>query len=141
MNTEPADDGGWSLSGDPRQYGVSNTCTNHNLTNNIHGDSNTNVGNVSNSYNTITVGVDEESSRIQAWLSPLEPDIRHRAVSNRRLDGIGDWVLQRNEFGSWRESQGGSLDPTLLCYGGQGVGKTFIRYNISLGPVANADKW
>jgi len=129
MNTEPADDGGWSLSGDPRQYGVSNTCTNHNLTNKIHGDSNTNVGNVSNSYNTINMGGDEESSRIQAWLSPLEPDIRHRAISNRRLDGIGDWVLQGNEFESWREShgQGGLLDPTLLCYGGQGVGKTFIR--------------
>jgi len=140
MNTLPADHGGWSLSGDPRQYGISNTRSDHNLTNNIYGDSNANVGNVSHSYNTITVGVDEESSRIQAWLSPLELDIRHRAISNRRLDGIGDWVLQRNEFESWRDSGGGLLDPTLLCYGGQGVGKTFLRCNISLGPVDNADK-
>ena len=116
-------------SSDPRQYAISNTRSDHNITNNIHGDSNTNVGNVSNSYNTtINVGVDTESGLIQAWLSPLEPDIRHRDVSNSRLDGIGDWVLQRNEFESWYGSQGGSKDPTLLCYGGQGVGKTFIRY-------------
>ena len=129
MNTGtlPAGDEGWRLSGDPRRPRISNTRTDHNLTNNIHGDSNTNVGNVLNSYNTIiNIGVEEESSRIQTWLSPLAPDIRHRAISNRRLDGIGDWVLQRNEFGSWRESQGDLLDPTLLCYGGQGVGKTFI---------------
>jgi len=141
MNRLTTQHGRSSLSVDDRQYGISNTRTGHNLTNNIHGDSNTNVGNVSHSYNTIiNMGVDEESSRIQAWLSPLEPDIRHRAISNRRLDGIGDWVLQRNEFGSWCESQGGLLDPTLFCYGGQGVGKTFIRCNIRLGLVGNANK-
>ena len=140
MNTFPAEHGGSSLRDDPRRYGISNTRTDHNLTNNIHGDSNTNVGNVSNSYNTINVGIDEESFRIQAWLSPLEPDIRHRDISNRRLDGIGDWVLQRNEFESWCQSQGGLLDPTLLCYGGQGVGKTFIRYNIFPGSMGNANK-
>ena len=129
MSRLPAGDEGWRPRGGPPGYGISNTRTDHNLTNSIHGDSNTNVGNVSHSYNTINVGVDDESLGIQAWLSPLEPEIRHRAISNRRLDGIGDWVLQRNEFESWRESQGGLLDPTLLCYGGQGVGKTFIRYN------------
>jgi len=49
-------------------------------------------------------------------------------VMNRRLDGIGDWVLRRNEFELWRRSQDGSVDSTLLCYGSQGVGKTYIRY-------------
>ena len=121
-----------NLSSDPDRYGISNTPSDHNLTNNIHGDSNTNVGNVSHSYNTINVGVDEESLRIQAWLSPLEPDIRHRDISNRRLEGVGDWVLRRNEFESWYGSQGGSGDSTLLCYGGQGVGKTYIRYYMVL---------
>ena len=89
---------GSSLSNNPSQRSILNTCTDHNLTNNIQGDLNKNVGNVSNSYNTINVGVDEESSRIQAWLSPLEPEIGHRYVSNHRLDGVGDWVLRRNEF-------------------------------------------
>ena len=128
MNTLPAKCRRLSLSSDHRRYDVLNTRNDHNLTNSIHGDSNTNVGNVSHSYNTINLGWDEESLRIQAWLSPLEPDLRHRGVSNRRLDGVGDWVLQMNEFESWRGCQNGSGDPTLLCYGGQGVGKTFIRY-------------
>ena len=125
---------GSSLSDNPSQPSILNTCTDHNLTNNIHGDSNKNVGNVLNSYNTITVGVDEESSRIQAWLSPLDPEIRHRAVSRSRMDGVGDWVLRRYEFKAWCGSQDGSGDPTLVCYGGQGVGKTFIRYHILCDP-------
>ena len=97
------------------------------MTNCIHGNSNTDVGNVLNSYNnTINVGMDEESLRVQAWLSPLEPYKRHQDVRNRRLDGIGEWVLWRSEFESWRKGQGGSMNRTLLCYGGQGVGKTYI---------------
>jgi len=128
MSTLPAQYGRSSLRVDNRQYGISNTLTDHNLTNNIHGDSNANVGNVSNNYNTINVGVDEGSPLIHAWLSPLEPDRRHRGVSNRRLDDVGNWVLEMREFESWCGSQDGFPDPTLLCYGGQGVGKTFIRY-------------
>ena len=129
MDTLPAKRRKLTHSSDPHYCGISNTHSDHNLTNNIHSDSNTNVGNVSNSYNTINVGVDQESLRIKSWLSPLEPEIRHRDVSNCRLDDIGDWVLERNEFESWCGSQDGLGDPTLLCYGGQGVGKTFIRYN------------
>ena len=127
MNTLPTRNGGPSLSGDPSQYGISNTRTND-TTDSIHGHSSRNIWNVSNSYNnTVNVGVSEEFMRIQAWLSPLEPNRRHQDVSNRRLDGIGDWVLQRNEFDSWRKSRDGSDSPALLCYGGQGVGKTHIR--------------
>jgi len=92
-------------------------------------DSNSNVGNVLNSYNnTINVGIEEESLRIQEWLSPLEPHKRHRNVRNRRLDGIGEWVLRRSEFESWCKNRDGSVDSTLLCYGAPGVGKTYIRY-------------
>ena len=105
-----------------------NTRTDHHMANTIYGDSNSNVGNVSNSYNnTINVRVEEESLRIQEWLSPLEPNKRHRDVRNGRLEGVGEWVLRRSEFESWCKSQDGSVDRTLLCYGGQGVGKTYIR--------------
>ena len=128
------ENGGSSLSNNPSQRTIFNTCTDYNLANSIQGHSNQNVGNVSNSYNTINMGVDEGSSRIQAWLSPLEPEIRHRAVSRGRMDGVGDWVLRRNEFETWCGSQDGSGDPTLLCYGGQGVGKTFIRYRVLCDP-------
>ena len=127
MNTPPTGNGGSSVNGS-WQYGISSTSTDHRITNRI-GDSNENVGNVSNSYNnTINVGIDEESMRIQEWLSPLEPYKRHQDVRKRRLDGVGEWVLRRSEFESWYKCQGGSVNPTLLCYGGQGVGKTYIRY-------------
>ena len=129
MTALPSRNGGPSLTHDPTQYGISNTRTDNNTSNNIHGHSNQNIGNVLNSYNhTINVGISEEASRIQMWLSPLEPHARHQDVRNRRLDGVGDWVLEKNEFESWLKSQDSSGNPTLLCYGDQGAGKTYIRY-------------
>ena len=129
MGAAPSRNGGPSQSSDPDQIGISHTRTDNNTTNNVHGSSNTNFANVSNSYNnTINVGLNEESLRIQAWLSPLEPHARHQDVRSRRLDGVGEWVLQRNDFESWRKSEDGTGNPTLLCYGDQGVGKTYIRY-------------
>ena len=129
MNTLLSGNGGPSLPHNPCRYGISNTRTDNNTSNSIHGDSNQNIGNVLNSYNhTINVGISEEAFRIQMWLSPLEPYARHQDVRNRRLDGVGDWVLGKNEFESWRVSQDSSGNRTLLCYGDQGAGKTYIRY-------------
>jgi len=129
MNTLPSGNGGPSLTHDPSQHSISNTRTDNNTSNSIHGHSNHNIGNVLNSYNhTINVGISEETSRIQTWLSPLEPHARHQDVRNRRLDGVGDWVLEKNEFESWRMSQDSAANRTLLCYGDQGAGKTYIRY-------------
>ena len=134
MDKFPTVNRGSNLRGDSGQYRISNTRADS-TTNNVHGSSNTNFANVSNSYdNTINVGINEESLRIQKWLSPLEPCGRHQDVSNRRLDGVGDWVLRRNEFESWRNSRDGSENPTLRCYGGQGVGKTYIRYRRTIFP-------
>ena len=127
MNTSPTGNGGSSILS-PGQHRMLNTRTDYHMTNTIYGHSNSNVGNVSNSYNTINVGTGEESLRIQEWLSPLEPNKRHQDVKNSRLEGVGEWVLRRSEFESWCKSQDGSVNPTLLCYGGQGVGKTYIRY-------------
>ena len=132
MSTSPQSSGSRESvpTGGPYQFGISNTRTHNNTTNNVHGSSNKNFANVSNSYNhTINVGVSEESARIQEWLSPLEPRARHQDVRNRRLDGVGNWVLQKNEFKSWRGSQDSAVNRTLLCYGNQGAGKTYIRYN------------
>ena len=129
MNTSPSENGASSFTSDPYQYDISHIRADNHTTNNVHGSSNTNFANVSNSYNhTINVRLSEESARIQAWLSPLEPHARHQDVGNRRLDGVGEWVLRRNEFESWRASQDSSVNRTLLCYGNQGAGKTYIRY-------------
>ena len=129
MNPSATGYGGPSLGGDPRQFGISHTCADNSVANNVHSNSNMNCANVSNSYNnnTINMGINEESLRIQEWLSPLEPGRRHRGVRNRRLDGIGDWVLRTDEFVSWCRSRDDSDDRALRCYGGQGVGKTYIR--------------
>ena len=126
MNTSPMRNRGSSLLGQ-RQHGMLNTPTDHHMTN-IRGHSNSNVGNVSNSYNnTVNVGVEEESLQIQEWLSPLEPHKTHQDVRNSRLASVGEWVLRRSEFDSWYKSQDGSVNRALLCHGTQGVGKTYLR--------------
>ena len=126
MNPAPTGNEGSSLG--PRAQRMFNTCIDNRMTNISYGHSNSNVGNVSNTINnTINVGIEEEPSRILEWLSPLEPHKRHQDVRDSRLDGIGEWVLGRSEFESWYKGKEVSANRTLLCYGGQGVGKTYIR--------------
>ena len=85
---------------------------------------NTNSFNVQNNY----VAADDRS-QLLAWLSPLEPKLRHRDIQERRVDNVGEWLLQTEEFRRWHggssESEGDKA--VLFCYGGPGVGKTFIR--------------
>ena len=85
-----------------------------------------------NSLNTIvnlTSTVADVRSNILAWLSPLEPRIRHKDIQDRRVENIGEWVLETEEFESWYASSGGSGsdNAVLFCYGDPGVGKTFNR--------------
>jgi hypothetical protein len=40
-------------------------------------------------------------SEILAWLSPLEPRIRHQDLRTRRADNVGEWLLQTDEFQRW----------------------------------------
>jgi len=132
MNTLPTGDRESGLQGS-WQHEMLKALNELRMTNTIYGDLNSNVGNALNSYNNIiNVGTEEESLQIKEWLSPLQPHIRHQDVRDSRLDGVGEWVLRRSEFESWRKSQDGPADPTLLCYGGQGVGKTYITYKIIL---------
>ena len=114
---------------DRRQRHKSNAHAHDNTTHCTQDYSDRKIGDMSNSSsNTINVGARKEPSGIQAWLSPLEPYERHQDVSDDRLDGVGDWVLRRDEFESWCRSQNSPVNPTLLCCGGEGVGKTYIRY-------------
>jgi len=79
--------------------------------------------NVTNSYNTICV---DENSQLLEWLSPLEPRLRHQDVRTRRLDGLGDWFLQKDDFVNWRDGKDGSSTATLFCSGAPGAGKTYL---------------
>jgi len=71
----------------------------------------------------------EERPNILAWLSPLDSKLRHQDIRDRRVENVGKWVLDSEEFKSWYTgTEGdGSEKAVLFCYGGPGVGKTFIR--------------
>jgi len=84
-----------------------------------------------NSLNTIinNFTAADDRSNILAWLSPLDPKLRHQGIRDRRIKDVGEWFLKTKEFRSWYASSGGaeSDNPVLFCHGGPGVGKTFIR--------------
>ena len=91
---------------------------------------NINSFNNNNSFNNIVNHIAEEGSEereILKWLSPLEPQQRHQAVRDDRLDGVGNWVLETSEFRKWREAENDCAEPVLFCYGNPGVGKTYVR--------------
>ena len=82
-----------------------------------------------NTYNTNTVSYTtvDDRSEILAWLSPLEPRLRHRDIASRRIDRIGGWLLETEEFKRWHKgTRDGSYHPTLFCDGNAGVGKSYI---------------
>jgi len=85
---------------------------------------NTNSFNVQNNY-----VVSDDRSQLLTWLSPLDPRLRHRDIQGRRIDNVGEWLLQTKEFRTWyeRSEEGEGDKGVLFCYGGPGVGKTFIR--------------
>ena len=80
----------------------------------------------SNVWNNHTAA--DERSKILTWLSPLEPRMRHQAIRENRLSGVGDWLLDTEVFQSWSDvsRQDKSDSATLFCYGDPGVGKTYI---------------
>ena len=88
-----------------------------------------NINSFNNVSNIIFTAADNES-KILAWLSPLEPQVRLQDIRDQRVDGIGDWLLETKEFRNWYNgSENGESDhAALLCYGDPGVGKRYIRY-------------
>ena len=80
-----------------------------------------------NAWNNYMVA--DKRSQILAWLSPLDPRRRHHDIRTRRVKEVGDWLLQTEEYQKWFDSIGGGKydGSALFCYGGPGVGKTYIR--------------
>ena len=101
------------------------TMSQHHTSGNINSFNNTNSFN--NVWNNCSVA--DEKSKILTWLSPLEPQKRHHDIRSRRVDEVGDWLLQTEEYRNWSDDSAGSnsTDRTLFCHGGPGVGKTYIR--------------
>jgi len=82
-----------------------------------------------NSFNSVqnSFTVADDRLEILTWLSPLEPSIRHQDVRAHRLDNVGGWLLQTEEFRTWgdcaREDE--IEKATIFCCGNPGVGKTY----------------
>ena len=71
--------------------------------------------------------VTDDRSNILAWLSPLDPKLHHQDIQDRRVEDIGEWLLQTEEFRSWHagNGRGESNNTVLFCYGDPGAGKTY----------------
>jgi len=48
-------------------------------------------------------------------------------VRERRVDGVGERLLQTKQFEKWHTSEDQAVHPVLFCYGDPGVGKTYLR--------------
>ena len=85
---------------------------------------------IANSFNYTVPDVESkiQESKILAWLSPLEPWVRHRDIGAQRIDSIGGWLLETEEFRRWHNgtSEDRSNRATLFCCGNPGVGKSYI---------------
>ena len=76
----------------------------------------------------VNIGSADERAEILAWLSPLDPWIRHHDIRAQRVEYVGDWLLRTEEYRNWSDgNRGGEPDNSaLFCYGDPGVGKTYI---------------
>ena len=88
--------------------------------------------NTVNSYNTNVWNnctLADDRPTLLAWLSTLEPGLRHRDIRERRVSDVGEWLIETEEFRRWSGLIGEdeSDRAVLFCYGSPGVGKTFIR--------------
>ena len=81
-----------------------------------------------NVSNNIIFNAPDDESKILAWLSPLEPQVRHQDICEERVDSIGGWLLETKEFRDWYNDgeKDGSDHTALFCYGDPGVGKSYI---------------
>ena len=73
--------------------------------------------------------VADDGPNILAWLSPLDHRLRHQDIRDGRVENVGEWLLQTEEFKIWcaGSEDNKSESAVLFCYGDPGVGKTYIR--------------
>jgi len=92
-----------------------------------NGSCNNNINSFNNACNLISGS--DEAAEILAWLSPLEPRLRHQDIREHRIKDVGDWLFQTEEYQNWSNGihRGESNNSVLFCYGDPGVGKTYIR--------------
>ena len=93
-------------------------------------NNNNNCFNNSTSFNVwANCTVADDRPQLLTWLSSLEPSLRHRDIRERRVNDVGEWLIQSEEFRRWcaLDGEGEGDKAVLFCYGDPGAGKTFIR--------------
>jgi len=90
-----------------------------------HNNSFNNTNSFNNVWNNCTIT--DGRSQLLTWLSPLEPRLRHQDIRERRIENVGEWLMETEEFRSWYDWNGEGEKAVFFGYGAPGVGKTFIR--------------
>ena len=74
--------------------------------------------NTKNSYNKVWNNciITDDRSQLLSWLSPLDPKSRHQDIQDGRVENIGEWLLQTEEFRNWCAGSGGMNPITESCF-------------------------
>ncbi|KAG8161995.1 hypothetical protein KVR01_007760 [Diaporthe batatas] len=70
---------------------------------------------------------DEKRIKLLAWLSPLSFQTTHNSILATTLDETGLWVLQHENYVSWKKK---SRDALLWIYGKHGSGKSHLAARV-----------
>ena len=110
------------------RVGESSNSSNNNSINNSFNTNSFNTVNYVSNVNSFDSA--DKRTEILAWLSPLDPWIRHRDIRAQRVEDVGGWLLQTEEYRNWFDTTRGaeSNNSALFCYGDPGVGKTYITW-------------
>ncbi|KAF2085016.1 hypothetical protein K490DRAFT_22972, partial [Saccharata proteae CBS 121410] len=65
----------------------------------------------------------EERRELLLWLSRIPHRRHHKAISESRLSGTGDWLLRKTEFVQWLQTSSSSV---LWLHGIPGSGKSYL---------------
>jgi len=61
--------------------------------------------------------VADDRSQLLSWLSPLDPGLRHWDIQERRVEDVGEWLIQTKEFKKWCGLSGEfDADKMLFCF-------------------------
>ena len=60
------------------------------------------------------------------WISTFGYEKKHHAIRMPRVDGTGEWLLDREEYWQWRDDK--DSHKVLWCHGIQGSGKSVLTY-------------
>ena len=43
----------------------------------------------------------DDRAQLLAWLSPLDPGLRHCDIQKNRINNVGEWLIGTEEFRTW----------------------------------------